>query len=206
MQLGRVADTVRAMRNPIRRKNLSLRFVPYYLVGGVLVFFTRVEWPGFALGLLPICAGLALRSWGAGHLVKTDRLTVTGPYAHVRHPLYLGTILVAIGFALIMGAWPAFLILCGVLPWFFFSYFPRKEQSEGKRLSAIYGRAYELYREGVPALWPRLAPWSPGSDDHALFPAGAGWSGDCYDDNNELGTLLGCLAGAVLLALRATAG
>lgn len=47
---------------------------------------------------IPLCfAGLAIRAWAAGHLIKNERLATTGPYAYMRNPLYAGTLLVAAG-------------------------------------------------------------------------------------------------------------
>ncbi len=52
------------------------------------------------IGLLPILLGLALRVWAAGYLHKGGGLCVWGPYRFVRHPLYLGTTLGALGLCL----------------------------------------------------------------------------------------------------------
>lgn len=176
------------MRNPIRVKNLRLRFVPLYAAGLALLLFARPSVAWYAAGAVLLVAGAALRGWGAGHLVKTEALTVTGPYAHLRHPLYLGTLLVGVGVALMAGGAWALAALALLLPWFFLDYFPRKERAESARLEALYGEAFRAYHDAVPALWPRLGAWRP--------PAGAGvrWSLERYSDNNELGTLLGLLA------------
>ena len=184
------------MRNPIRLKNLRLRFLPLYLLGGLaLVWMEPTVW-GFLLGATLVLLGALLRSWGAGHLVKNDHLTTTGPYAHVRHPLYLGTLLIGMGFSIIVGGWVALGLLALLFPWFFLDYFPRKEKVEGARLEELYGEAYTSYREQVPALWPRLKPWVPGEI------GSWGWSGQRYSGNNELGTVLALAAGIGVFALR----
>ena len=82
------------MRNPIRLKNLQLRFLPYYVAGVLVLLTLRPTGPLFALGVAFVLAGALLRGWGAGHLVKNDSLAITGPYAHLRHPLYAGSLLV----------------------------------------------------------------------------------------------------------------
>ncbi len=192
------------MRQPIRLKNLNLRFAPWYLLGAVIVALAEIRMASIAIGAVPIILGLALRSWGAGHLIKNDRFTVSGPYAHVRHPLYLGTVLVSIGFAMILGGVYSLLVLAIVLPWFFLSYFPRKEATESARLRERYGEAYERYREEVPALVPRIAPWRP--EAPALAEGGVRWQLSCWDANNEHGTLLAGLALLFVLAARAALG
>jgi hypothetical protein len=118
----------------------------------------------------------------------------------VRHPFYLGTLCIGSGFAMALGGWAAIASLCLLLPWFFFGYFPRKEQAEAERLQVLHGAEYDRYREAVPALWPSLRP-------HRVAPGDAAdarverWSFARYDANNELGTLIACLAGAGLLAV-----
>ena len=146
-----------------------------------------------------IAAGAALRGWGAGHLVKNDALTTTGPYAHLRHPLYLGTLLIATGFALLLGGYWSLALLAALWPWFALGYFPRKERLESARLSALYGDAFERYRAAVPALWPRWRAWRAPRD--AAEPAR--WRVSRYSDNNELGTLIAIVLALLLLALRA---
>jgi len=190
------------MRNPFRAKNLRLRFLPLYAVGIALLFTVQPGWPEYLAGLSALVAGAALRSWGAGHLVKTTRLTVSGPYARLRHPLYLGTLLVGSGLAIMVGGWPAAVVLALFLPWFFLSYFPRKERSESARLEALYGEGFARYRAEVPALVPRIAAWRPAAETLAITDGARRWSLDRYSENNELGTLLGVVACAAAFGVR----
>ena len=190
------------MRGPIRLKNLRLRFLPYYVVGAVVILLVRPTPSGYVGGAAIVVLGAALRSWGAGHLVKNDALTITGPYAHLRHPLYLGTLLVGQGFALIVGGWLALAILALLLPWFFLLYFPRKERIESARLERRYAASYALYRAQVPALVPMARGWRPLQATPAFGDVDARWSGERYRENNELGALLAVTSGLVLLALR----
>ena len=186
------------MRNPIRRKNLNARFLPLYLLGVAILIFQPPKPGGFAVALPLIVLGAGLRGWGAGHLVKNDQLTTTGPYAHLRHPLYLGTILVATGFGIWIGGWIAVAVIGCLWPWFAFRYFPRKERSESDRLEAAYGDRFVRYRREVPALWPRLHGWQ----GEQATKARGGWELDRYSDNNELGTFLALSIGVVVFWLR----
>jgi protein-S-isoprenylcysteine O-methyltransferase Ste14 len=194
------------MRNPIRLKNLSLRLAPLYVAAILLIALSEIRWPALCLGALPIAAGLLLRSWGAGHLVKNERFTVSGPYAHLRHPLYLGTLLVGLGYALTLGGWASLVGLALVLPWFFLSYFPRKERVEAERLESLYGADFARYRDEVPALLPRLEAWQPAADGLDVQVAAPRWSPRCWDANNEQGTVLAVTGGVALMALRAALG
>jgi protein-S-isoprenylcysteine O-methyltransferase Ste14 len=196
------------VRNPIRLKNFAPRFFPYFIAGLAVVVFREPSPEGFVLGVPAIAAGAALRSWGAGHLVKNDVLTTTGPYAHLRHPLYLGTLLVATGFALLLGGIWTLAVLAAVWPWFAFHYFPRKDRIECARLAALHGEAFARYRAAVPALWPRLRPWRdvthPGP--RASDSSHSCWQLARYSDNNELGTVIAILAALLLFWGRSSWG
>jgi len=194
------------MRNPIRLKNLRLRFLPFIALGIVLLALRPARPEDFVLGLPPILLGTALRGWAAGHLVKTDVLTTSGPYAHLRHPLYLGSLLIGSGFALLVGGRTSLVVLAFAWSWFAWRYFPRKDRVECARLAVLYGDAFRRYREAVPGLWPRLRPWraagaAAGATAAARSASPPGWSLDRYSENNELGTLL-----AVTVTLAAFVG
>jgi protein-S-isoprenylcysteine O-methyltransferase Ste14 len=186
------------MRNPIRLKNLNTRFLPFFAFGIAVLAFQPPSPGGFKVGLPLILSGAVLRAWGAGHLVKNDRLTTTGPYAHLRHPLYLGTILVATGFGIWAGGWLTLVALGFLWPWFSFHYFPRKERSESLRLEEAYGERFARYRSEVPALWPTIRPWRDARDDGGPER----WALSRYDENNELGTFLALSLGVLVFWLR----
>ncbi len=95
-------------------------------------------------------AGLSLRAWAAGHLRKNLELTVSGPYAYIRNPLYAGTLLVVAGFVIASRSlW--FALLAAVL--FFLVYQPVMENEE-RHLRTLFP-GYDAYAQRVPRLWPR---------------------------------------------------
>ena len=59
--------------------------------------------PTFVVGSALALLGIAVRVWGCGHLQKNRLVVTSGPYAHVQHPLYLGTFLIALGAVLAAG-------------------------------------------------------------------------------------------------------
>ncbi|MFP6656120.1 MAG: isoprenylcysteine carboxylmethyltransferase family protein [Myxococcota bacterium] len=185
------------MRNPIRLKNLKMRFLPIYLIGVGVLFFRPTASEYFLIALFLIGFGAALRGWGAGHLVKNAELTTTGPYAYLRHPLYLGTIMAATGFAIWAGGGLTLLVLAFLWPWFGLHYFPRKERVESARLEAAFGEEFRCYRRSVPALWPQLRRFH---GDRGTGPSDR-WRLDRYSENNELGTLLALSLGVLLFWL-----
>ena len=79
--------------------------------------------------------GLLIRAWAAGHIVKNEQLTTTGPYAHTRNPLYFGSFLIAAGFAL-AAHWSLLLV---VIALFAFIYGPTIETGAGGNQQAVSG-------------------------------------------------------------------
>lgn len=142
------------------------------------------------LGLPMIVVGELTRIWACGHLVKTKRLTTTGPYAYVKNPLYLGTILISAGFCILAQAW---LVLVLVAAGFFAYYMPRKKNIEGDRLRSIYGEVYERYEKAVPDLLPRLTPYRSG-DTTRFNPS-------LVFENSEHGTAMSIPLGIALIFL-----
>lgn len=94
-----------------------------------------------ALGSALAVAGLALRAWAAGTILKNSRLVMTGPYAYLRNPLYAGSLLAA-----------AFLYVC--------LYAPTMAHEETE-LERRFGDSFRRYRSNVPALVPRRTPYRP---------------------------------------------
>lgn len=82
---------------------------------------------------------------------RRGALATTGPYAHIRHPQYVGFILVMLGFLL---QWPTLLTLV-MFPVLVVMYV-RLARSEEREALAQFGEAYEGYRRTVPAFMPRL--------------------------------------------------
>lgn len=187
------------MRNPVRLKNFRGRYFVWFLLGVLVLLTSRPTPQSLGLGSLVLAAGVLLRGWGAGFLVKNDELTTAGPYAHLRHPLYAGTLLVGAGFAIGVGGWWTPAVLGLLAAWFFGAYFPRKDRVEGERLESRYGEDYARYRAAVPALWPRF----PGFRAPAgATPDARPWSLSHYSQNNELGTVIAIAIGWLLLLWR----
>jgi protein-S-isoprenylcysteine O-methyltransferase Ste14 len=127
-----------------------------YGIAVILVVFARPTPFSLGLGLAIISLGEALRFWAAGHLRKNDVLTTTGPYAYVKHPLYIGTTLITIGFCIMA---ENIYILAVALLVFSFYYLPYKNRGEDERMKKLFGEAYLDYAEEVPDYIPRLSPY-----------------------------------------------
>lgn len=78
-------------------------------------------------------------------------LVMTGPYRRVRHPIYLGLIVLATGQALAFASWPALVIvLAGIVPTFVW-----RARVEESVLARAFGERYEHYRQGTGMIIPR---------------------------------------------------
>jgi protein-S-isoprenylcysteine O-methyltransferase Ste14 len=186
------------VRHAFRRSKFSARLLPVFAVAIVTYALARPTLLSFAVGTPLVALGAALRVWGTGYLVKNDVLSVVGPYAYLRHPLYAGTLCLGLGFGVIAGGWALALVLGSFVPAFFLYYFPYKERIESARLEKRYGRAYAEYRRAVPALLPSLSRFTPAGGS----PTRERWSVRRLRDNNEDGALLGICIALLLLALR----
>src|ERR1700691_1406366 len=104
-----------------------------------------------AWSLALVLPGLALRAAASGTVKKNRELAMTGPYAHTRNPLYLGSTLIAAGFALALLSWPVALLLA---VGFAAIYIP-VIASEERFLRATFPE-FEGYCRSVPRFIPRL--------------------------------------------------
>ena len=109
-----------------------------------------------AWSLLLVLPGLWLRAYAAGYVKKNRELTATGPYAYTRNPLYLGSMLIAAGFAVALLSWPVALAARRRL---------RRHLHSRHRLGrAISPRHFPRLRRLLPtacrASFPRLTPSS----------------------------------------------
>jgi protein-S-isoprenylcysteine O-methyltransferase Ste14 len=128
-----------------------LRVPGGFLLVAVFAWFSQPTPRSLAIGLPISLAGLALRGWAAGCLAKDRELATGGPYAYTRNPLYLGTLLVAVGLvAAARSVWLGVLFAAV----FFLIYLP-VIQNEQQHLRRLFPK-YEEYAARVPALWPRF--------------------------------------------------
>jgi len=176
--------------------------VPLGFLAAVLYLFElwrRAPQPAaVAWSLALVVPGLWLRGYAAGYVKKNRELTVTGPYAHTRNPLYLGSMLMAAGFALALLSWPVAMLLAGG---FAAIYIPVID-SEERFLRATFPE-FEAYCRRVPRLIPRLTP-----ADHSGADSGAGsFSFSLYLRHREYNAAIGAaLLYLSLLFLRPALG
>lgn len=164
-----------------------LRVPAGFLLAAAFAWLADPDWLSLGVGLFVALLGLALRAWAAGHLEKNRTLAIHGPYAHVRNPLYAGTLLVGAGFAIasrrpLLGAIFAAAFLLIYLP---------AIQLEQEHLSKLFP-GYADYAARVPLLLPRLRA-DRGTQRFR-------W--ELYLRNQEYNAALGFFAGTLLLAVK----
>ena len=106
-----------------------------------------------AWSLALVLPGVWLRGYAAGYVKKNRELTVTGPYAHTRNPLYLGSVLIAAGFAVALLSWA----VAAALAVMFVAIYVPVIASEERFLRATFP-GFDAYCRRVPRLLPRLTP------------------------------------------------
>ena len=173
-----------------RRIRVPLGFVTAI----VFLIFAKPEPRWLLLSLAVVLPGLWLRAYAAGYVKKNAELTRTGPYAHTRNPLYLGSMLIAFAFAVAAGRiWLGVLLLALFLA----IYWPTILSEEAYLRGAFPG--FDAYAAAVPRLLPRLTPAR--LDGSGTQGAGR-FSPERYRHHREYNALMGSAALYAALILR----
>jgi protein-S-isoprenylcysteine O-methyltransferase Ste14 len=158
------------------------------LFAAFFLWLATPEWWSLALGSAIALAGVGIRAISSGHVKKNEELATTGPYAYTRNPLYFGSIVIALGFALASLRWE---IAVALLILFASVYIP-VIRGEEQFLSQHFPH-YADYCARVPRLLPRLRA---GSEGRSRF------SPELYWKHREYNALLGTLAVIAALVAR----
>jgi len=158
-----------------------------FALAAFYLWIARPSWLSLALGTLVAIPGVLLRALASGHVKKNEELTTSGPYAYTRNPLYVGSLIMAIGFAI---AARSLWVLLVMLVMFVAIYLPviRAEESFLRQRFSNF----DEYARSVPRLLPRLSAYR---NQSGVF------SRDLYWQHREYNAILG--TAAVLAALAA---
>ena len=171
---------------PYADRVARLRVTTGFVLVAAFAWFSQPDFRSLAWGLPLSSLGLLLRGWAAGHLEKNLRLAVSGPYAYVRNPLYLGPLLVAAGLVVASRRWLLAALFAAV---FALIYLPAIELEE-QHLANLFPE-FAGYARRVPALLPA---WRAS--------AGQRFQWRLYVHNREYQALAGFLAGIALLVAK----
>ncbi len=154
----------------------------------VYIWLARPTRLSIIVGSLILIPGLLLRAVASGHVQKNRELTTSGPYAYTRNPLYLGSLILAAGFAIAARNWWIAALMVVI---FFAIYLPVILAEERFLRQAFPG--YDDYARRVPRLWLRFTP---------LRRQQGAFASDLYWKHREYNALLGSLLVMGLLVMK----
>lgn len=160
-----------------------------FLFAAVFLWLARPTWHSMLASLILVVPGVWLRAYAAGYVRKNAELTQTGPYAYTRNPLYLGSIMIAFGFAVAAWRWE---ILVALAILFTVIYLPTIRSEEQYLREHFAG--FDDYARKVPRLLPRLTP-APTD-----VPSGR-FSSERYLHHREYNACMGAIAIYAALAV-----
>jgi protein-S-isoprenylcysteine O-methyltransferase Ste14 len=160
----------------IQRLRVPLGFV----IAAAVLYWAQPTGLSLAVGLPVALTGGLFRAWAAGVIRKDSALAMTGPYAWTRNPLYFGSSVLALGFAIMS----ANVIAAGLLLIPSILIYPFVIRREEAHLGRLFPDEFRLYRSKVPCFVPRFGGFQPS------------FSSRQYLANREYNTALG-LAGAL---------
>ena len=142
------------------------------------------------VGLGSLIAGGLLRIWALSHggrcsrsqRAQTPKLITTGPYAYIRHPIYVGNLLIGLGMSFLSEAFPLMLLLLAFFALHHVIIIPAEEEFLKEKL----GEGFDRYCELVPKYIPLALP-------------GRGFSFGRHFPLSELGTAFGILLAGLLV-------
>lgn len=160
--------------------------VPLGFVFAIIYFWlAKPTVPSILMGAALVVPGVVIRALASGQLQKNEQLATAGPYAYTRNPLYLGSLILSIGFALASRSW---WIVAGIVLLFFAIYLPVIRTEEAFLREKF--PHFDDYARQVPRLLPRIG---------ASGKNGGAFSLDLYRKHREYNAALG--AAAMLVAL-----
>lgn len=132
------------------------------------------------LGMLLVIPGLAIRALASGHVRKNEQLTTSGPYAYTRNPLYLGSLILALGFVVASRSW----WIAGIMMFMLVAIYIPVIKFEEDYLRKQFAE-FDEYARAVPRLVPRVTAFDGG---------GVTFSRELYLQHREYNALLGAAA------------
>jgi len=154
----------------------------------VYVWLARPTRMSLVVGALLLIPGLWLRALASGHVQKNEELTTSGPYAYTRNPLYLGSLILAAGFAVAArSTW-----IAGLAVLMFAAIYIPVITAEERFLRQAFPE-FKDYAQHVPRFLPRLTKWGDASGE---------FSSALYWKHREYNALLGSVIVLAVLAAK----
>jgi len=137
--------------------------IPFVIV---MLIFNNASITSIIVGIIIALIGEVFRFWGVSYAGSETRrtnevggsyLVISGPFAHLRNPLYLGNILIYTGIGIMSMALFPYLQIAALV-WFYFQY-RVIILGEEEYLHKTYGKQFEDFVKNVPRLIPRITPY-----------------------------------------------
>lgn len=136
------------------------RIAVSFTLGLVFIILSKPRPLSIIIGLPIIILGESFRTLSSGYIKKNSSISMGGPYSITRNPLYVGNLLIGLGFVIVANRpilVPLFLILFG------FIYHATIEEEE-KNLRQRFGTEFSAYMASVPRFFPRFWQWKRGEE------------------------------------------
>jgi protein-S-isoprenylcysteine O-methyltransferase Ste14 len=163
-----------------------------FLLALLYFWLARPTARAMGLGAILVLPGLLIRALASGHVRKNEALATSGPYAHTRNPLYLGSLLIGVGFAV---AARSLWVGASLVAMFVAIYLPVIRDEE------VFLRQnfpeFEQYAAHVPRMLPRVLPYGKTQKQNE-----AEFSWNLYLRHREYNAALGATAIAIGLLLK----
>jgi protein-S-isoprenylcysteine O-methyltransferase Ste14 len=166
-----------------------------FLFAAAYIWLARPTAISMAAGSAIVVAGLVVRGLASGHLKKNEVLTMSGPYAYTRNPLYFGSLVLTAGFVIVSRSWWVALIAAII---FFGIYLP-VIRAEEEFLRNRFPEFAE-YARNVPRLFPRFRSYQSSLGDLQGLHA---FSWELYWKHREYNAALGAALMIAALAIKA---
>jgi protein-S-isoprenylcysteine O-methyltransferase Ste14 len=178
------SPTVTTWSRIARRIRVPLGFI----FAIVFVWMAKPTRTSLIAGALVLIPGLILRALASGHVQKDKQLTTSGPYAYTRNPLYLGSLIMAAGFALAARSW---WIVALMLLMFAVIYVPVIAGEERYLRHTFPG--YADYARRVPRMLARLTPYG---GEQSVYSSARYWK------HREYQATIGCTVVLTVLIIK----
>lgn len=129
------------------RRIARLRVTIGFAAGVVAIWLAHPTRASLLAGSTVALLGEVIRIWAAGHLEKGREVTISGPYAFTRHPLYLGSTLIGVG----LGYASASVVVAILVLAYLLITLTAAVRTEEAHLTEKFGAAYPAYRAGPAA-------------------------------------------------------
>lgn len=158
------------------------------LVGIVAIAF--IDKRPLIYGMLVCSLGEVIQVWAASHLKKDKNIATSGPYAHVRNPMYFGRFFVGLGITLMIKN-PILIAAYVIL---FVIYVTLRVGGEEARLLGYFGNDYAEYCKSVPRFFPRLSSYPRSAGQRAKW--------ELFTRNHEYRNVVGLLLMFAVVCMR----